>query len=64
MKKTSHLENPTLDSDIKLIDGQKYQVLVLRNKRRVARLEALHLPNGKAGIVVKEISDVLDECNL
>ena len=64
MKKTLQLENWSLHFDGKRIDDQEYQVLVLKNERKEVKLEALHLPNGKADTVVKGITAVLDEYNL
>ena len=64
MKRTLNLENWSLHFDGKRIDGQEYQVLVLKNEKREVKLEALDLPNGKADTVVKGITAVLDEYNL
>ncbi|CAI9728049.1 Hypothetical predicted protein [Octopus vulgaris] len=64
MKKTLHLEKWSLHFDGKCIDDQEYQVLVLKNEQEEVMFEALHLPNGKAGTVVKGITTILDECNL
>ena len=63
MKGTLHFENWSLHFDRKRINHQEYQVLVLKNEQREVKLQALDLPDGKAGTVVKGITAVLDEYN-
>jgi hypothetical protein len=53
-----------LHFDGKRIEGQEFQVVVLKNELREVKLEVLDLPNSKAETVFKGITTVLDEYNL
>jgi len=58
------LENLCFHFDGKRIDNKEYQVLDLKNELKEVKLEALVLPNGKAKIVLNEITDILYEYKL